>query len=129
MPTPVRLSPLNLSGLVAQSTAIIDKAGPHEGRPLPERVVMWRCGTCDELHEDEDDADACCAKVSGDGLIDDDPAACPVCSKGAYSLRDAADCCLWRDIDAPTRYRMADAVEAGSTWAEQLGITHVVSHN
>ena len=46
---------------------------------------------------------------------------CPVCGEEADSIHQAADCCLWKNLDWPTRYRIARAIENGSTWAEELG--------
>lgn len=88
-----------------------------------EEVTMYRCTECDELHDDEDDAFDCCAPDGGvDGLHDQEaPDTCPVCGQDFMSARDAVDCCLWKDIDAPTRWRMADQVDAGATWAQVLG--------
>jgi hypothetical protein len=45
-----------------------------------------------------------------------------VCGTTAETHRLAADCCLWKDIGAAERWRIADAVEAGATWADQLGV-------
>ena len=84
-------------------------------------VLMWRCNVCRELHEDEDDAAECCAgevKTHPEEL----PTWCPVCGQEATSPHEAADCCLWKDVDHVTRWKMADQVEAGATWAEVLGV-------
>lgn len=80
---------------------------------------MWRCPVCHELHDWEDDAAECCAdeeEVLGDGR----ETICPVCRTNYSEHRDAADCCLWKDLDQQTRHRIADAVEAGSTWKKEL---------
>ena len=76
---------------------------------------MYRCPECDTLHDDEDDAEDCCKITEGQ-------ARCPVCDEKYESHRSAADCCLWKDLDAPTRWAIADAVEAGSDWVTELGI-------
>lgn len=117
----MRLSPLNFSGLIAR------QMGNGEGEPPAktkstrriEAVTMYRCPECLDLHDWEDDAKECC---------DDTPVeakhatACPVCGAGYDLHRYAADCCLWKDLDAPTRWAVADAVEAGATWLEALHI-------
>lgn len=45
---------------------------------------------------------------------------CPVCEDECESTYDAADCCLWRDLDHTTRHQIAERVEKGSTWAKEL---------
>ena len=77
-------------------------------------ITRYECPTCSEDYDDEEDAEGCC----GEDDVGDN--GCPVCAEKCNDTRDASDCCLWKDIDAPTRWRMADAVDAGSTWAEQL---------
>lgn len=79
-------------------------------------VVMYRCNECDELHDWESDAEECCAtEVTASAKPN-----CPVCDSEYSDHREASDCCLWKDLDAPTRWAMADAVDAGSTWANEL---------
>lgn len=91
----------------------------RDGRRI-EEVVMYRCPECRELHDDEDDAIDCCEV---EGLHDEEaPSICPVCAAKFNSPHEASDCCLWKDIDALTRWRMADNVEAGATWSEVLGV-------
>lgn len=84
-----------------------------------EEITAYRCRDCYEIYEDEDEANKCCAPAIP---VTNEKARCPVCLQEAQSLRDATDCCLWKDIDAHTRWRIADQVEAGSTWAEAMGI-------
>ena len=84
-------------------------------KPSIDTVVMYRCPSCSELHEWETEAKLCCT-----GDHEREGIYCPVCGDGASTYRDAADCCLWHDIDAYTRWKMADAVEAGSDWATEL---------
>jgi ssDNA-binding Zn-finger/Zn-ribbon topoisomerase 1 len=81
-------------------------------------VTMYRCDECDELHDWEDDAEECCAKDVA--KTSETEPNCPVCNSEYSDHRQASDCCLWKDIDAPTRWAMADAVDAGSTWAVEL---------
>lgn len=118
-----KLSPLTRDGL--KLTALItDLRGvPLESKhPGPASVIAWECGVCGDLHRWEDDAHDCCAPDELQGGSHEDAAAqCPVCGNAAASHRDAADCCLWHDLDAPTRWRIADAVEACDlTWAEAI---------
>lgn len=103
------LSPLNFSGLIAA------QRNPREVNPKrgsATAVMYYECDECGEHYDSEKEAQDCCAEPT--------PECCPVCLSEAASPRDAADCCLWKDLDAATRWRMADAVENGSTWAEQL---------
>ena len=103
----------------------------HEAPPKPaiqdndegriESVMCWRCKECSEVHECKDDALDCCPPLEASGKHDQDPPIlCPVCGADHAEHRLAVDCCLWRDIDAPTRWRIADAVEAGADWAEAI---------
>jgi hypothetical protein len=114
-----RLSPLTLSGLNLYSCG----ATPHHTAAV-EEVVMYRCCACQEIHEDETDAENCCSGGDVDGKTS--LKNCPVCNEPWAAFRDAADCCLWKDLDAPTRWQIADAVEAGSTWIDQLRIRKVL---
>lgn len=91
--------------------------GTQPGEPLEE--IRWECPDCSERHEDEDAVVDCC-KAERDHII-----SCPVCGALADGYLDAADCCLWKDLDMATRYRIADAVEAGSTWADALGVSAI----
>lgn len=115
----MQLSPLNLSGLLttlqAQACGTTPAANPKERRNRA--LECWRCPECREVYDWEDEAEECCAEPAP--AVTSQPT-CPVCAAEYTSHRDAADCCLWKDLDAPTRWRMADAVEAGSTWADQI---------
>lgn len=120
----MKLSPLNLHG--------IKHSFPFYGVPTPpagaaprekrraDEVVMWRCPDCHQLHDDEDDAIDCC-DVEPEAEALEGPK-CPVCGERHIEHRDAADCCLWKDIPALERWRIADAVEAGSDWKTELGV-------
>ena len=118
------LSPLNTRGLLHTLGLLIPGSGPsQEQQPATSRrrkaIECWRCPECDAVHDWESDAEECCAPVIG--LHDQEAAIqCPVCAQEYASHRDAVDCCLWKDMDAPTRWTLADAVEAGATWAEAL---------
>lgn len=115
----ITLSPLTLSDISHQVTARADGLldGGEENRVV--EVVMYRCTVCHELHEWEDDAQDCCKPKEGETTGTRN---CPVCGEHYESHRDAADCCLWKDIDAITRRKIADAVEAGSDWTTELGL-------
>jgi hypothetical protein len=119
----MQLSPLNFRGLIATLGIVGEPVADAKtsNRPKPRAIECWRCSECREVHSWESEAEECCADEDAKAA----PTAtdCPVCAAKYSEHRDAADCCLWKDIDAPTRYRMADAVEAGSTWVEQLGLT------
>lgn len=116
------LSPLNLRGLIASQNLVGEpvqaELGPkRNSRSRP--IECWKCSECFEVYDDEDEARDCCARSNSDSAPVRQPA-CPVCNQGSYGFRDAADCCLWKDMDTTTRWRVADAVEAGSSWPEQL---------
>lgn len=112
----VRLSPLNFSGLIATNRKLV--VGSEEGL-RSEQVTMWRYTACLDLYDDEEDVDSCCqpSVASGRALV------CPVCAADGFNdHRDATDCCLWKDLPAPERWAIADAVEAGKTWLEACGL-------
>lgn len=123
----IQLSPYNRSGifhnLIACDTKEATERQREQHRNRVVEVVVYRCCECRELHDDEDNAVECCAPDASDGLHHEEGAShCPVCYDRHNSPREAADCCLWKDLDAPTRWRMADQVEAGATWTEALGV-------
>lgn len=111
----IQLSPLNLFGIKAQLAKLPEE--DYEAGQV-ERVTMYRCPECHDLHEDEDDAESCCATRA----TQKSSTTCPVCGQDYNAHRNTADCCLWKDIDALTRWQIADAVEAGSTWEIELGV-------
>jgi hypothetical protein len=122
----MKLSPLTLNGLNHYSDGAVQNPSKAPSRRTQEveEVVVYRCPVCQEIHEDEDDAKSCCSDCDVDGEI---PLKnCPVCNQPWTAFRDAADCCLWKDLDAPTRWQIADAVEAGSTWIDQLRLRKVM---
>lgn len=119
----IQLSPLNLSGLLSGWRGKENpNAATGKKRKRAHEVTYWACPVCGERFDEyeEKEAEACC-QGQGNGLDDESPG-CPVCEQRYTDHREAADCCLWKDIDAPTRYRMADAVAAGSSWADELGV-------
>lgn len=117
-----QLSPATRRGLFHHLIAQDDQAAidrRHKSRAAQViEIVRYACPVCDEEYEDEDDAGECCLSDNPEG----DPAGdcCPVCGQDHTSPREASDCCLWKDLDAATRWRLADRVEAGETWAEVL---------
>ena len=114
----MRLSPLNLSGMMADLNATpVTESASTKPRRKAESVLMWRCAECFDMHDDEDSANECCE--TADASIPP-PMACPVCQAKYGSFQDASDCCLWKDIPALDRWRIAAAVEAGSNWADEL---------
>lgn len=122
----MNLSPLNFRNLVDRARE--QNTYPPEAKTKRRAVQVWMCSECSDVHDWEDDAEECCAPSKHP---EDAPTDCPVCGKEGYSMRDAADCCLWKDMDAATRHAAADRVEAGASWAEVLGINAalVSGHN
>lgn len=124
----MKLSPLNLIGALHTLGLVIvgrdaTAAGSASADPrMRNRAIeCWRCPVCHDVHDDQTDAELCCAPKLG--LHHEESAVqCPVCAEEHGTHRDAADCCLWKDLDAPTRWAVADAVEAGTPWAEALGL-------
>lgn len=119
------LSPLTISGLrhtLGDAPGLAGKqhqpaAAKPAKKPRPERVVMWRCPVCDELHDDEDDAEDCCSDPGDDSANAPDWARiCPVCGHAEETARDAADCCLWREFGQQERVDIATAVQDGTPW-------------
>ena len=115
----LQLSPLNFRGLIA-TLGLVTKEEPTKPRTRRRAIECWKCPDCREVYNFEDDAEECCEKPAPSTPLT--ATSCPVCSERYDSARSASDCCLWKDIDAHTRWRMADAVEAGSNWDEQLGL-------
>jgi hypothetical protein len=124
----IALRPLALRGifhnLIARDTPeAAARAKRKQGNERIEEVICYKCLECSALHDDEDEAMDCCAPDAVECLHDQEvPDQCPVCGQEATSPHEAADCCLWKDVDHVTRWKMADQVEAGATWAEVLGV-------
>ena len=76
-------------------------------------TVVYQCDRCLETHVDMDDAIDCCT-------FDESGTLCPACAEVFFDHRAAADCCMGIDIEAQTRWRIADAVKLGDTWAEAI---------
>ena len=119
----MHLSPLNFRGLI-DTMRLVVSSEPTKTTKRRRAIECWRCPECSDVHEWEDEAEECCAEEEAKETPK--AKACPVCAAKCETFRDAADCCLWKDIDAYSRWRIADAVEAGSTWPEQLGVLHNV---
>lgn len=113
----MKLSPLNFSRLIHQDW-MNGQLQPANERPQAIEITVYECPKCGDRHDIEEDAEECCLKqpeADGDCV-------CPICAHGFNDYYLAADCCLWKDYGAPERWRMAAAMEAGSTWLEQLGL-------
>jgi hypothetical protein len=113
------LSPLKFSGLLARQADIVHMPGSPTYRRMVEQVTLYRCPECRELHDDEDDALECCFETSAAAASS---SCCPVCADKAPDHYAAAECCLWKDMALPERWRVATAVRGGATWAEALGL-------
>lgn len=121
----IRLSPLTRSALRhgGEGHAIHRPKRAGAPRRSSRMIVLYECPVCWERYDEESEADGCCdddvdASVSPD--VNGEPVRCPVCSLGYETEAAAADCCLWRDIDAPTRVRIARAVELGAQWVDAI---------
>lgn len=107
------LSPLNLSRLVDRLPILESNRDEDESGSGFTEVVQYRCNACMTMHDDEDDARNCCSP-------DDDMDFCPICGSEAPDVQAAASCCLWKELDEPTRAALARAVEGGMRWSQAL---------
>lgn len=95
--------------------------------------TRYRCPECLKLQLSRGQAETCCPRdivevpvdAKGGPVVDAEPpdnfaAACPVCNCVKPDAYEAADCCLWRDLAMPKRFRVAQAVEAGAEWADAI---------
>lgn len=111
--------------------------------------ARYVCPSCEKAHKEEYEAEECCPRDIGTIYVDEGtgkeycspeelaadsktgragapsiptvPACtCPVCGHESSSPHESVECCLWKDLDAPTRWKVAAALEAGSTWTEEL---------
>lgn len=119
------LSPLNFSGLMAREFCVADAEVETKTatRKIARLVMAYACPLCSSLWDGEDEAEECCqgAETPRNAFASYEQQ-CPVCAQKCESAVDASDCCLWKDLDQQTRHAMAARVEAGSTWARELGI-------
>lgn len=111
----MNLSPRTINGLIATQREGMHTPS-HAERHI-ETVTYYVCPVCDEKHDYRSEAAECCGE---DDEHSEEASSCPVCGNRYGEPHVAADCCLWKDLDAPSRWRIADAVEAGATWAEAL---------
>ena len=102
-----QLSPLLLSNLCDRLRS------PYKKPDGGSYTVVYQCDNCLETHCDMEAAIDCCAYVDGGTM-------CPACGTNQLDYRAAADCCLSIDLGAPVRWRIADAVKLGATWAEAI---------
>ena len=125
-----QLSPATKRGMF--STLLrVEKAEAEREEPDMreiEAVTRYLCPECDTAWCEEDEARECCKPLSDGAITGNRPPArvspnmCPVCGEsfGDYGHEQAADCCLWHDFDAPTRWRIAAKVQAGATWPDAI---------
>lgn len=118
----LKLSPLNLSGLIARERLQAKEAQEQKEVRHSERVVMYRCLDCDELHAHELYAEECCSDRRKDEPTGNAAAHCPVCGQRAESwdAYGSVDCCLWKDISPLDRQRIARLVDGGAGWREAI---------
>lgn len=118
----MELSPLLQAALIERSRKDDALTGglPGVGAPLvhggPEPVQAWQCGSCGELYISHRDAEVCCRPINNEEA----PQVCPICGSEHKDAYGAADCCLWKSLDSPTRRRIAAQVDVGSTWADAI---------
>lgn len=112
-------SALILSGLRAHQAICAEAAAKPKTKTKGTctEVTLYRCDACEEEYDYRSGAEDCCAEEDPD---DQEPDDCPVCGSESYDYRAATDCCMWKDLDAPKRWAIADAVEAGATWQEAI---------
>lgn len=114
----INLSPANKLGIFS---TLLNAGSKKNDGPGYVEVTMYACTSCDEVHEFVSSAERCCSNVK---VHDEEGASfCPACGKNYSDPYEATDCCLWKDLDAPTRWRMAARVEAGESWTDVLGVS------
>ena len=121
-----RLSTLNLTALLRREVFDYSE-NPQEAKKAERKSARYthayECPECDSLYRWEDEAEDCCQGAKAKAP---DPHSyaqqCPVCGSDNETAAEASDCCLWKDLDIPTRHAIAQRVEAGSTWARELGV-------
>jgi hypothetical protein len=117
------LSPLNFQALIANSRqASAEAAEKADGGGRRRPIECWRCPECLDVHDDEFDAEECCADLEAEKQPTGTEPYCPVCRLKHVDHYAAADCCLWKDMAPPARWAVAASVERGSTWTQALGL-------
>lgn len=115
----MNLSPLTLQNIRDRTREMFDEPECFYDRRADEDFYL--CQTCDTEYSTAAMASECCEVERMEAKLDGGyPHECPVCGEEHNSTLQAANCCLWKDLDSATRYRIARAVEAGSSWNEQL---------
>lgn len=116
-----RLSPATLAGMQAWEGITAEMMATDEADIEVEAVTVYECPDCNERHDFESDAIACCEHVRLERKLGKpDPTLCPVCGAEHSSVTEAADCCLWKDLDAYRRYRIGQMVEGGVPWRDAI---------
>ena len=83
----------------------------------PSLFPSYVCPVCDEVHDTKRDAADCCAGVDAVSHL-----TCPVCGTKHDDPHEAADCCLWKDTTPHQRFLIASRLEADprTTWQEAI---------
>ena len=110
-------SALILSKLRAHQAICAEAAAKPKAKGTCTAITLYQCDACKEEYDSRSEAEDCCAEEEPD---DQESTDCPVCGSESYDYRAATDCCLWKDLDAPKRWAIADAVEDGVTWQEAI---------
>lgn len=114
-------SALILSELRAHQAICAEAAAKPKAKGTCTAITLYQCDACEEEYDSRNEAEDCCTEEEPDEEPDDhEPTDCPVCGSESYDYRDATDCWMWKDLDAPKRWAIADAVEAGATWQEAI---------
>jgi hypothetical protein len=91
-----------------------DIAGIKKRERRVREITVYQCPDCFERYDWEEEAEECC------GNEPEGEYHCPVCRQGNKDNHEAANCCLWKDLDPMARYRIAMAVDAGAEWQEAI---------
>lgn len=132
------------SGIYSRAIGVNTDANHLHGQEWQKPVELYRCLSCLSVHDDEDEALACCPKAVGRlwqcgackaqhatrdsalGCCDSkglaQPTMCPVCLREHASHADAADCCLHLHprLQPWDRRELAGLVKAGTPWREAM---------
>lgn len=141
----MNLSPSTLAGLRHRPDQEELERAPlsatrEELRKWAKPHLRYTCPNCNEMHKSEHGAQSCCpvdvesvyvhpttgeefdtpADLAAAFCDETRPIECPVCKSTLPDVQLAADCCLWKDIGAADRYRIATAVEGGTAWLDAI---------